>query len=165
MPVGQASLGLARTIFSGSGAVTGTAATTNMKNSTLYATVPVCEAVDIYLNVTANTGTNQSVTGTYLELQTSVDGGTTWVPFWRSAQLTTSTTTIKTSMRTNGIGANEAAATTVAVNTATGALTQNCCITEDQRVAWTSSTSLGNSASITFGLYCIAQTSGSRAAY
>ena len=167
MPVGMPTLGLGRTIYTNSGAVTASSATPNIglaANAALYAAVPACEAVDIILNVTAHSGVNSSIIGSYIELQTSPDGGVTWFPFWRAAQITTSTTAIRTSMRTNGIGANEAAATTVGVNTATGAVTQNCAITADQRVVWTLSTASGNSPSITFGLYCIAQQAGTRGA-
>lgn len=154
--------GKAITIFTNSGAVTATGGTPNMKNNSLYNIVPACEAVDIVLDVTANTGTNQSVIGTYIELQHSPDGGTTWFTFWRAAQITTSTTVIRTSMRTNGIGANEAAVTTVGVNTRTAALTQNCVVNGDQRVIWTQSTALGNSPSTTFGLYAFVQATGTR---
>lgn len=169
MPVGASSAGLPFVIFSNSGSVTTSSATPNLRTSSLfgstYGIVPVCEAVDLVLNVTANTGTNQSLIGAWIEMQTSWDGGTTWVTFWRSAQITSSTTVAVTHMRTNGIGANETAVSTTGVNTATASITQNCVITQDQRVVWTLSTANANSPAITFGLYAITQTAGSRASY
>lgn len=165
MPVGMSSLGIARTIFTNSGATSGSVTYHNMNGNANYSIIPACESVDLFLNVTANTGTNQSVTGAWVELQTSVDGGTTWATFWRSTQLTSSTTTQRDCIRTNGIGANEAAVSTVAINTATGAVKQNCVITADQRVVVTQATTNGNSGAITFGLYEIIQQSGTRASY
>lgn len=165
MPVGMSSIGMPITIFTNSGATAGTVAYANTKGSTVFGNLPACESVDLFLNVTANTGTNQSNTGAWVELQTSVDGGTTWATFWRSAQLTSSTTTQRACIRTNGIGANEAAVSTTAINTATAAVSQNCVITQDQRVLVTQSTTNGNSGSLTFGLYAIIQQSGTRASY
>jgi hypothetical protein len=168
MPVGASSAGLGRTIYTNSGAVTTSSATPDMSlpaNATLYQLVPACEAVDIILSVTANTGTNQSIIGAFVELQTSPDGGTTWVPFWRSTQITSSTAVTRTSMRTNGIGANESATGQNAIQTASASLIQNCVITANQRVVWTLSTASSNSPSLTFGLFAIAQTAGSRASY
>ncbi len=168
MPVGVSSLGLGRTIYVNSGAVTASSATPNMKNNTLYGTIPAAEAVDIILNVT-NFGGNAATTtgfGAWVELQTSPDGGTTWIPFWRSPQIiSTSTAIIRTSMRTNGIGANESATGSTAIQTASGAITQNCVVTEDQRVVWTQVSTNNNSPTLTFGLYAICQTAGSRASY
>ena len=160
----QLSAGIGRTILTNSGAITASSATPNLRNI-VAGGIPACEAVDILLSVTANTGTNSSNGPNFIELQTSPDGGTTWYTFWRSVNITTSTVTQRTSLRTNGIGANEAAATTVGVNTATATLTQNCCITQDQRVVWTLATSLANSPSINFGLQYIAQQSGTRTGY
>ena len=154
-----------RTIITNSGAVTASSATPNIglaANAALYQSVPACDAVDIILNVTANTGTGSSLQAQWVEMQTSPDGGTTWVTFWRSANLTTSTTTIRASMKTNGLGNSEAAAQTVGINTTTATLVQNCCITADQRVVWTLPTATGNVPSLTFGLYCIPQPVGSR---
>lgn len=157
--------GIGRTIFTNSGAVTASSATPNIglaANAALYQNIPACDAVDIILQVTANTGTGSSLQAQWVEMQTSPDGGTTWVTFWRSVNLTTSTTTLRASMRTNGLGQSEAAVQTAGINTATGAIVQNCCITPDQRVVWTLPTATGNVPSLTFGLYAIPQPVGTK---
>lgn len=168
MPVGMSSPGIGKVIYTNSGAVTITSATPDMSlaaNAALYTPLPACEAVDLILDVTANSGTNSSVIGNFVELQDSPDGGLHWYCFWRSAQITTSTTVMRQSMRTNGIGANEAAAGTTGINTATGAVLQNRAVAASQRVLWTLSTAGGNAPSMTFGLYAVVQQSGTRASY
>lgn len=168
MAVGMSSGGVGRTIFVNSGAVTASGATPDMSlpaNATLYNIVPACEAVDIILDVTANSGVASSINPQFVELQDSPDGGAHWYCFWRSANLTTSTTVVRTAMRTNGIGANEAAASTTTINTATAAVTQNRVVCANQRVVWTLSTTSGNSPSLTFGIYAVVQQSGTRASY
>lgn len=151
--------GVTRTIFSNSGSVSVSQATANMKDSALYQRIPACAAVDIILNVTAHTAANGASTLNYVELQDSPDNGTTWFTFWRSAQITTSTTVMRDSIRTNGLGDNEAAVSTVGINTVTGAVVRNCVVSPDQRVKWTLSAAGGV---LTFGLYAVVMPSGSR---
>lgn len=158
MAVGMSSAGVGRTVFSNSGAVSASAGTGNFKNSAVFGVVPACEAVDLLLNVTANTGTGGTNYG-WVELQTSPDGGTTWFSAARFAQITTSTAVQRISMRTNGLGANEAAAASGAsLNTATATIVQNCVLSQDQRLFYTVSTGQ----SLTFGVYAIIQQSGTR---
>lgn len=153
--------GQGRTIISNSGAVTATSATGNLKDSTAYGgSIAICEAVTLWLNVTANTGTG-GTNYSWVELQTSPDGGTTWLPAARFTQVTTSTATHCLNLRTNGIGANEAAAQTSGIQTQTAAVTQNVVLSRDQRITWTISTGQ----SLTFGVYAIEQPAGSRGSY
>lgn len=154
--------GQGRTIISNSGAVTATNATGNLKDATAYGgAIAACEAVSLWLVVTANAGTGGANTA-WIELQTSPDGGTTWLPAERFAQVTTSTATHCLNFRTNGLGMNEVAAQNTGIQTATAALTQNIAITRDQRITWT----LGNAGqSLTFGVYSIEQPAGTRGGY
>lgn len=147
-----------RTLVSGSGAVTATNHTVDLKSApTLHSYVPIAEAVDFYLNVTANTGTPGNAS--WVEFQTSPDGGTTWICAVRFAQITTSTAQQRVSVRTVGLGGNEAAAASGAsVNTATAAVTQNFVLTDSQRVKWT----IGTGMSLTFSVFAVPQPIGSR---
>ena len=161
MPVGQSSLGIPYVLISNSGTVTTSSATPNLKTATTFGRIPACEAVSLYLYVTTNSGTGGANTF-WVELQQSPDNGTTWLPTARFTQVTTSAATHVLNFRTNGIGANEAAATTTGIQTVTAAVTQNVVLGPDQRFVWT----LGNAGqSVTFGVFGFAQQSGSRAAY
>lgn len=156
--------GLGRTIITNSGAYTVSSATGNLKDgaSSGYGReIPACEAVTLYLNVTANTGDGGANTG-WITLQHSPDGGTTWLNAARFAQVTTSTAQHMLNLRTNGIGANEAAAQTTGIQTTTAAITQNVVLSRDQRLVWT----LGSTGqSLTFGVYAVEQPAGSRGSY
>lgn len=160
MAVDGSKFAAGRTLVSGSGAVTATNHTVNLRTApTLHEYIPLAEAVDLYLAVTANTGVNGAAS--WVEFQTSPDGGSTWFCAARFSQITTSTAYQRVSVRTVGLGANEAAAASGAsINTATAAVTQNFVLTQDQRVAWT----IGSGMSLTFSVFAVPQPVGTRQA-
>jgi hypothetical protein len=158
MATGASMFAQGRTLVSGSGAVTATNHTVNLRTApTLHDYVPLAEAVDLYLVVTANSGTPGN--SSWVEFQTSPDGGTTWVTATRFSQITGSTAEQRVSVRTVGLGGNEAAAASGAmINTVTAAVTQNFVLTQDQRVKWT----IGTGMSLTFSVFAVPQPIGSR---
>ena len=157
MPVGL-SPGIPKVIISNSGAVSATGATPNFKNSTVYGGgIGACEAVTLYLDVTANTGTG-GANQAWIEYQVSPDNGTTWFTAERFSQVTSSTATMYMSFRTNGLGANEAAVNAGAIQTNTAAVINNMVFPLDQRVKWT----IATGQSLTFGLYAFIQPVGTR---
>jgi hypothetical protein len=160
MPVGLYR-GVPKVIITNSGAYTASSATPNLNPSaTGYGQpIPACEAVSLILSVTANSGTG-GANNAWVELQHSPDGGTTWLCAARFTQVSTSATVHVLNLRTNGIGANEAAAQSSAVNTGTAAVTQNLVLSPDQRFVWT----IATGQSLTFGVYAVIQPSGTRGA-
>ena len=153
--------GVGKVIISGSGAVTTTGATPNTYTSSVFGNVPASSALTLWLNWTANSGTGGANTG-FVQLDTSADGGTTWLTAFRFAQITGSSGQIMVNLRTDGLGGNEAAASSGIVGTVTGGIIQNVVLMRDQRWVWT----LANAGqSLTFGVFAGVMPAGSRGGY
>ena len=139
------------------------ARTTSSNSSNLKGTasnITQGSALSLYLDVTTLTGDGASATGLQVYIDTSPDGGTTWLNVAKFARVTSSTGTRVINCRRTGIGATEAAvfSTTSGVSVAT-----NSVWAADNRVRW----ELGNNTGATvvsgstFAVYAIVQPIGS----
>ncbi len=156
---------LSRVIYSNSAATTASGATPNLNNptpGTFGAWQSSVEAVSLILHVTTNTGTS-GVNAMWVDVETSPDAGTTWVPTLRFTQVTTSTATHRIDFRPNGIGANEVGAQASGIQTQTAALNSNTVMPADVRLRWTLSG--GATASVTFAVFAVFQPLGTRGSY
>lgn len=151
--MGQLFNGLPVTLVT-SAARTTSSNTGNLKNST--ANFPVCEAAAIILDVTALSGSGNTLDVT---IETSPDGGTTWYTGYEFAQISSSTGTRRLDLRDTGIGVTEVGneadiATRAAIKT-------NTVLSPDIRIAWYHKASV-TTPSATFAVYGIFQPLGTR---
>lgn len=130
----------------------------NLNNTT--ANIYTARAISWYLDVTANAGDDAGTNGLQVYLDTSPDGGTTWLNFGKFARVTSSTGTRVINMRPTGIGAVEAASEASVFSTTTSvAVATNTVLAPDNRVRWTLGSGTGASVTptATFAVYAIHQ--------
>jgi len=128
----------------------------NLKDTTTN--LPIGDAVSLYLDVTALAGTG-GAPRLDVWIDTSPDGGTTWLLAYKFTQVSSSTATYRIDTRTTGLGAGEAAAQTSVVSSTTGSVPTSTVLTRDFRIRW-ETTGSNSGLTSTFAVFAIVMPPG-----
>ncbi len=141
-----------------SAAVTTSSNSGNLKNTA--GALPLCEAVTLFLDVTAHAQTTASP-ALKIYLDHSPDGGTTWYPALAFANVSTSTDMQKWDGRFMGVGPAEAATLARIGTTVTtlSAETTNVVLSPDHRIRW-EFTANATATTATFAIWALCTDTG-----
>ena len=120
---------------------------------------PVSDSLTFILNVTALAGNGTAPT-LDVWIDTSWDGGTTWLTAYKFTRVSTSTATLRIDTRDTGLGVTEAGVQTSVITSTTGAVNSNTIIARDCRVRWEILAAYSGSA--TFGVFGLAMPPGTK---